>query len=179
MRAARWLWAPFVAVVVAGVLPIVVLIVASAAAGYHLGHVQTGSMEPTYPVGSLLVVEPIDPAAVRPGMAVSFVTADAMVTHRVTEVVDGLGGPRFRTRGDANDASDAALVPSEAVRGRVRWSVPKLGAALEWMMWPRGFVLLVVAPAVALAVTETVERQRRHRSRRSTWEDLDDRYAVL
>lgn len=165
-----------VALVVAGLLPIVVLIVASAVAGYHLGHVQTGSMEPTYPVGSLLVVEPIDPAAVRPGMAMSFVTADAMVTHRVTEVVDGPAGPRFRTRGDANDASDAALVPAEAVRGRVRWSVPKLGAALQWVMWPRGFVLLVVVPALTLLVTEAVERRR---SRRPAWEDLDDRYAVL
>jgi signal peptidase len=180
MGRARWLWAPVLAVVVAGLLPIAVLVAASAVAGYHLGHVQTGSMEPTYPVGSLLVVEPVDPSAVRPGMAVSFVIegSGAMVTHRVTDVVDGPTGPRFRTRGDANDNPDAALVPSQAVRGKVRWSVPLLGAWLRWVMWPRGFVLLVGLPAAWLLAAEVVARRRQRRAR-DRWAGFEDRYAVL
>jgi hypothetical protein len=34
--------------------------------------IETGSMGPRYPAGSLAIVEPFDPADVRPGMTVVF-----------------------------------------------------------------------------------------------------------
>jgi signal peptidase len=64
----------------------------------------------------------------------------------------------FRTRGDANAAVDPAAVPARLVRGRVLWSVSVLGAAIDWLKWPNGFVLLVVIPGGILAVSEVRRR---------------------
>jgi signal peptidase I len=48
------------------VLPFTTFAVASWLLGWQLQPVLSGSMEPTYPVGSLLVVGQVDPADVEP-----------------------------------------------------------------------------------------------------------------
>jgi hypothetical protein len=79
------------------------------------------------------------------------------VTHRVVGDVPG-DASAFRTRGDANATNDPVAIPARLVRGRVLWSVTGLGAVLEWLRWPNGFVLLVVVPAIALVVSEASRR---------------------
>src|SRR5687767_14567989 len=120
-------------------------------------------MAPTYPVGSLLVVGPIDASEVRPGMAVTFddpAQPGRLVTHRVLRVVPG-DDLFFETRGDANLSADPFPVPARSIRGRVLWHVPVLGYAVDFLEWPRGFILLVVIPAIALGITEALALRRR------------------
>src|SRR5213075_3261221 len=81
------------------------------------------------------------------------------VSHRLVEVLARPGGDFFRTKGDANATADAYPVPSTAVRGRVVWSVPKLGWLLMQLQWPRGFLLLVAVPASLLLVSELRHRR--------------------
>jgi signal peptidase len=120
-------------------------------------------MAPTYPVGSLLVVAPVDAAAVEPGMAITFddpSDAGRLVTHRVVALAPG-DVVAFITRGDANVIDDPFPVPARSVRGRALWHVPALGYAVDALRWPRGFLVLVVAPGVALAIGELVAWRRR------------------
>jgi signal peptidase len=174
---------PAAAVVIAVLLPLAGLLVVTLLSGHHLEVVEAGSMRPTYDLGTLLVVEPIDPSDVRVGMPLSFVSEGSghRVTHRVTAVLERDTGLYFRTQGDANRAPDADPVPARAVRGQVRWAIPHLGSVLLWLAWPRGAVLLVVAPAVALAAAEGLAMRRRRRDRGTAHGDelFDDRYAVL
>jgi signal peptidase len=165
MRLHRWFWAPIAVLTVTLLVPVTVFVVWTTLSGYRLESVRSGSMQPTYQVGSLLVVAPVDPAAVRVGTALSFISpADGLLeTHRVIEIVNNADGLAFRTRGDANRTPDKFIVPASAARGTVRWSVPRLGDLMRWFAWPRGFILLVVTPLVVLAVTEGVSRRRRGR----------------
>ncbi len=80
-----------------------------------------------------------------------------VVTHRVIGPVPE-DASAFHTRGDANVAPDPAAVPARLVRGRVLWSVHGLGAVIEWLRWPNGFLLLVGLPALVLVVTEVRAR---------------------
>jgi signal peptidase I len=57
---------------VAVALPLATFLVSLWLKGWQLVTVQSGSMAPTYPIGSLLVVEPIDASEVRVGMGVVF-----------------------------------------------------------------------------------------------------------
>jgi signal peptidase len=159
----RWLWPPLAAVVLATLLPLAVFLVATFLAGYHLQSVQSGSMQPTYPVGSLLVVEPIDPSDVRVGMPLMFVSPEdhRTVTHRVVGAIERDDSLSFRTQGDANGRPDPALVTASEVRGRVRWAVPRLATLLTWLQWPRNVLLLVVTPAVVLIAGEVRAWRRR------------------
>jgi signal peptidase len=157
-----WIWAPAAAVAITLLLPVTLFVVWSVLAGHRLEAVRSGSMDPTYPMGSLLVVAPVDPSAVRVGMPLSFVTADGetLETHRVMEVLEGENGLSFRTRGDANRVDDPAPVPASAVRGTVRWAIPEAGELMLWLAWPRGFIGLVVVPLLLLLGTEVAGRRR-------------------
>lgn len=154
---------PLAVVVIAVVLPFTTFVVASWLLGWQLQPVLTSSMSPTYPVGSLLVVESIDAGDVRPGMAVTFddpALPGRLVTHRV--ISQRPGEPLFfNTQGDANATPDPFPVPARAIRGRVMWDVPLLGYAVDLLRWPRGFIILVVIPGVALAATEVLAWRRR------------------
>jgi signal peptidase len=123
-------------------------------------------MAPTYPVGSLLVTAQIDATDVSVGMPIVFEDpgqSGRLVTHRVVGIAPG-AQLSFRTRGDANATDDPAPVPARLVRGRVLWHVTLLGAALDWLQFPRSFLLLVVAPGFALLWLEWRHRGLRHRA---------------
>jgi len=158
-----WLGAALAAVVVSLLLPLATFLVATWLLGWQLQAVLSGSMVPTYPVGSLLVVGPIDASDVRAGMPLVFEDPGEpgrIVTHRVLGPVPA-DASAFRTRGDANAAPDPIAIPARLVRGRVLWSVSGLGAILELLRWPNGFLLLVGVPALLLLVSELRHRRSR------------------
>jgi signal peptidase I len=151
----RVLILPGAVLAVAVLLPAATFAVAAWLQGWKLQPVRSASMEPTYTVGSLLVVEPIDASEVRPGMAVTFADpagADRLVTHRVLRPAPG-PNLAFVTQGDANTIPDPLPVSAREVRGRVRSAVPGLGTALHALRWPRNVLVLVVAPLVALVAS--------------------------
>ena len=155
-----WLTAALAAVVVSLLLPIATFLVATWLLGWQLQTVLSGSMSPTYPVGSLLVTAQIDASDVRAGMPLVFedpLEPGRIVTHRVVGPVPE-DASAFRTRGDANAAMDPAAVPARLVRGKVLWSVSVLGTVLDWLKWPNGFVLLVGVPGVLLLASELRRR---------------------
>jgi signal peptidase len=158
-----WLWLPVATVTVSLLLPVAVFVVWSVLTGHRLEAVRSGSMTPTYSVGSMLVVKTVDPSNVRVGTPLSFITADGKVieTHRVIQVLQDKNGLAFRTQGDANLKPDPDTVPASAVRGSVKWSVPRVGELMLWLRWPRGFLVLVVTPLAALLAFELLERARR------------------
>ena len=154
---------PLAVLVIAVVLPFTTFVVASWLLGWQLQPVLTASMAPTYPVGSLLVVGSMDASEVQPGMAVTFddpALPGRLVTHRVISQRPG-DTLFFETQGDANASPDPFPVPARSIRGRVLWDVPLLGYAVDFLRWPRGFIILVVIPGVALAATELLAWRRR------------------
>ena len=105
--------------IISTILVALVVLLAVALVGVRLAGIRTftvlsGSMEPTYHVGSLIYVKKVDSAAIRPGQVITFMLDENTVaTHRVVEVVPDEDDPstlRFRTKGDANDAEDGSLV---------------------------------------------------------------------
>lgn len=117
--------------------------------------VTTGSMAPHLPVGTLALLSPVDPAFVAVGDVISFRRPEdrsQVVLHRVTEVIDRPDGRTFRTKGDANHLADTHPVPEGDVLGRLRGSLPGVGAAVRWLAPPRGVVILAGVPLLALLV---------------------------
>lgn len=89
--------------------------------------VLSASMEPSYPVGSLIYVQSVEASQIEVGDPISFVLNEDLVvaTHRVVEV--DLEKSHFITKGDANTSVDGAPVHFENLLGRVVFSVPYLG----------------------------------------------------
>jgi signal peptidase len=95
--------------------------------------VLTGSMTPSYPAGTLVVVKPTDVQQIRIGDVVTYQIASnqpAVVTHRVIQIIEpttASGTVSFITKGDANSLADAAPVKPVQVRGVVWYAVPYIG----------------------------------------------------
>jgi signal peptidase len=95
--------------------------------------IETGSMRPDLPPGTLVVVRPGDPAEVAVGDVITYQPRSGdptVVTHRVETIgYDGAGGVRWRTRGDTNAVADPSWVAPVQLKGEVWYAVPYLGQA--------------------------------------------------
>jgi signal peptidase I len=130
--------------------------------------VLTGSMSPTIPAGSVVVVKPVDPAEVRPGDVITYQPrpGSAFVTHRVVRINDDDGRLSFVTKGDANDAEDPQPVPAAGVAGRVWLHVPHVGLISEKVRSPVGMTTLVAIPGLLYLVVHVRELLGERRARR-------------
>lgn len=128
---------------------ILIAVVIPWAAGAQRYTVLTGSMTPTYPPGSLLVVKPTDLENYAAGTAITYQLKSgepAVVTHRIIAVKqDTLGNRTFITRGDANTRADSEPVVPEQIRGRVWYGLPYLGHVNNWLTGGSRAAILVVA----------------------------------
>ncbi len=117
--------------------------------------VVSGSMEPSLPLGSLVLVVPRDAGAVRTGDVITFNPPgdpSRTVTHRVVDVRSGSQGADLlvRTRGDANPVPDPwALQFPDHRTWVVVAQAPWLGRPWLWLAHPTHRQLVLV-PAVAL-----------------------------
>ncbi|WP_152192612.1 signal peptidase I [Georgenia satyanarayanai] len=93
--------------------------------------VLSGSMEPTIPTGSQIVISPVtDAGSLEVGDVVTvmpYPDDPTLVTHRIVERAETPAGPTFTTQGDANDVVDPWEVTETQLRGEVRYWVPAAG----------------------------------------------------
>lgn len=146
-----------VAVLVAVLVVTAVLVVPRVTGGAALT-VLSGSMTPTYPVGSIVVVVPTDPTTIQPGDVITYQAAPGVaefVTHRVVRVQHDTQPLSFVTKGDANTGEDREPVPVGAVRGTVRFHLPHLGTVGDVVRTPPG-MLALGGPLVLLFVATQV-----------------------
>lgn len=128
--------------------------------GYHVRVVQTGSMEPTIPVGAVVVVRPAAHYGVDDVITFQRLGEEEATTHRIVkdEVIEG--SIKYTVQGDANNAPDTAPVAVNEIRGKVLFSVPYLGFVLDFIQQPIGFILIIGIPAVAIVAEEVLKIMR-------------------
>ena len=125
--------------------------------GWRLDTVYSGSMEPAIHVGGMVVMRQVDPAAIRDGDIITFVShskAGSFVTHRVVEVTNDEGALVFLTKGDANNDPYEDSVQASDVVGRVWLSVPYAGYATDFLRKPLGFGLVIGLSALLIILFE-------------------------
>lgn len=111
----------------------------------------TGSMQPDYPPGTLMVMRPAKPQDIAVGSVVTYQLdsgESTVVTHRVSAIRQSPNGSlRFSTRGDANTTDDAKLVRPVQIRGELWYSVPYLGYVNKYVSGTERHVVLVAVEA--------------------------------
>ena len=141
------------------IILVIVVILALLLAGARLVGLQvytvlSGSMEPTYHVGSIIYVKEVDPATLKVGDPISFLISEKTVaTHRIIEVLPDESDPnviRFRTKGDNNDIEDTNPVHSNNVLGKVVGTIPLLGYVSNFVQNPPGTYIALAAMAILI-----------------------------
>jgi len=94
--------------------------------GYQIYVVKTGSMIPTFPIGTAIVTkEPKDPGNLDVGTIVTFSDEGAVITHRIIEAIMENGEVLYRTKGDNPDNSpDLNLLTPDRIKGIFVMKIP-------------------------------------------------------
>lgn len=151
--AVKKVWNIISGVLVAAVVVLAALLVGVRLLGFQVYAVLSGSMEPNYPVGSLVYVKSVSSDEIEVGDAITFVLeSGTKVTHRVTECTEENGETAYKTKGDANESEDAGLVNYQNVLGKVHFSIPYLGYLSSFIQTNSGRYMTIAAIAVLLII---------------------------
>ncbi|MDO8668422.1 MAG: signal peptidase I [bacterium] len=124
--------------------------------------VQSGSMEPAIHTGSVVIVKPLSASS---GQAADYKIGDiitfgpntktkAPTTHRINEVKNSNGVFTYITKGDANNAPDTKEIRKNEIIGKVLFSVPYVGYAVDAAKKPLGFAAIIILPAAIIIYDE-------------------------
>jgi signal peptidase len=128
---------------------------AASVMGYKPLTVLSGSMSPFLEPGDMIVTRQIKPENIQVGDVITYrMDEKTLATHRVVEVIHEGGRLAFRTRGDANNTEDPELVSQDRVIGSMAFKIPRAGYIGKFARTPKGFVFMIVFPALLLMAGE-------------------------
>ena len=122
--------------------------------GYVFSSVQTDSMQGTINKGDLVVGKLIDDSIeIKVGDIVSFEDyyegQKITITHRVKEVRTVSDPPTYITQGDNEKYADDILRHHESIHSVYKFRIPFLGAFIDFLKTPLGFIICLVLPLLA------------------------------
>lgn len=150
MNSFKKIWNIFTTIIVVVIVVVAILLAGVRLVGFDVFSVLSGSMEPTYHVGSLIYVKDVPADEIEVGDPITFVMNDDLVvaTHRVVEI--DAENQHFYTKGDANDYVDGAPVHFNNLIGKPVFSIPYLGYFSDFIQNPPGTYIAISAGAIIL-----------------------------
>ncbi|NLC54458.1 MAG: signal peptidase I [Erysipelothrix sp.] len=136
-------WNYFTTLLTVGLLIFAFLLVGVRFLGYTPYAIISGSMEPAYPVGSLVYVQKVDVEEIEVNTPITFVLNEDLVvaTHRVVDI--DKEAKLFKTKGDANNSVDGKPVHFNNVLGVVKYSLPYLGYLSVYLKSRKGLIVMI------------------------------------
>lgn len=110
--------------------------------GWQPYQVLSGSMEPTYHVGSVIYVKKVSPQEVKANDPITFYMEDGttVVTHRAVKI--DAAKQCFYTKGDANNIEDGGATPYSRLIGKPMFMIPSLGYITTFVSSKQGMILV-------------------------------------
>lgn len=132
---------------------------------YRMFTVVTGSMEPVYNVGDVVISKEVEPSTINKGDDVVYLGEkndfkDKIVTHRVIKIENKDGEYYFTTKGVANDYSDP-VISSDQIYGKVVYKPVVLSFLSGILNTKLGFYLLIFVPVAFLIFLEILDYIKR------------------
>ena len=117
--------------------------------------VESGSMKPNISIGSLIFISKKD--TYFGGDVVTAKVPDiprTTYTHRIVGIETKNANVMYRTKGDANDAVDSALIAKSDVLGKVTLEIPLVGFIAMFSKSKVGLFTLIILPALIIVFIE-------------------------
>ena len=117
--------------------------------------VLSGSMEPTIHTGGIIAIKSMPTYQVDEIITFSRDNKTKIpVTHRIVDIKFENSKPIYITKGDANNNSDGQEIQINEIWGKMIFTLPYLGYAVNFTKQPIGFMLIVVIPSVIIIYDE-------------------------
>ncbi len=122
--------------------------------------VESGSMEPVFYRGDLVIVRAVDPTTLVVGdiviynsSSIPWSSGDVPIVHRIIEIQDVGGELRFITKGDNNHGPDDEYRTADDILAKVIGSVKYLGFVTLILLPPTGLPSIIILIATFLVAS--------------------------
>ncbi len=151
LSAVKKIWNITATIIVVLAVIFAILLVGVRLFGIQVYSVVSGSMEPEYPVGSLIYVKKVDASEIEVDDVITYVLPDnTPSTHRVVRIDEE--NQCFYTKGDANEIEDGSPVHFKNLIGTPVFKIPYLGYVAYYIQHPPGMYIAVAAGAILLLI---------------------------
>jgi signal peptidase I len=157
-----WRIAKFLLLTIYSLCGLALVVFLVPATGFEAKSIATGSMRPTIPTGSLVIIHKTPLNQLKVGDVVTYtksVNPPVTITHRIVKTETKAGAPYFIVKGDANQVPDPA-VPGGAIVGKVVFHMPYIGRAALDIRNPIAIVIIVIIPGLLIIVDEIIRLRR-------------------
>ena len=134
--------------------------------GYGAAVVLSGSMEPSYSKGDLIVIKETDDYGVND--VVVFQDGNSLVVHRIISI----DGETITTKGDANNTADEPINVS-AVKGKVLFWIPYAGSVVGFLKTPVGIICIIAAAIALIEIPRRNEKKKDNEERQKIIEEIE------
>jgi len=128
---------------------------------YRIFTVVTGSMEPKYKIGDVLIAKEKDPSEIKVGDAISYLASrgeikNNVITHEVVNITkDENGKYLFHSKGLANLVEDP-IVHEEQLFGVVVYKTKLLSYIRKIISTDIGMLLFIIIPILYIIISEMI-----------------------
>lgn len=112
--------------------------------GFRQYVVATGSMEPEYNIGDVIIIREKPEEEIKIGDIINYTSENGIdtITHRVVDIIEKDGQNYYKTKGDNNNSEDSELVKYSQVKGKLVFKISKLGTAITKLFTGTGITIL-------------------------------------
>ncbi|WP_052659343.1 signal peptidase I [Bacillus alveayuensis] len=121
------------------------------------------SMEPTIQTGSIVVVRPIEPIALKQNDIAMYRKDKALILHRIQQIDKKNDQTLFVFKGDANKYADFEQVNEKQIVGKLVYSIPYAGYVVKYAHDNK--MLLFILIALAFIIVNTTFAHREHQQK--------------
>ena len=140
--------------------------------GYTQYIILTGSMEPEYNVGDLIIVKSIPEDEKKLNDVITYVPKgeNDTISHRLIEIEEKEGKAYYTTKGDNNNTADSDPVEYSQIKGKVVFKISKIGIVITEFTTGTGILILVLIGVFSYI------REDRKEGRRLAREEAREKY---
>ncbi|MBE6642447.1 MAG: signal peptidase I [Ruminococcaceae bacterium] len=134
--------------------------------GYGSAVVLSGSMEPEFSKGDLIVVKKT--SDYKANDVVVFQDEYSLVVHRIIDI----NGNTVTTKGDANNSADPPIDKSD-IKGRVLFCIPYVGKVASYLKSPIGTVCIIAAIIALIEIPRRNEKKKDDEDRQKILDEIE------
>ena len=127
--------------------------------GYKPFIVLSGSMEPEFYAGDIVLVKEAPTGTLTTGDIIAFRLNNSVVTHRIIEINDSEGKREYFTKGDNNTTEDNIAITDDMVEGKYLFRISGVGNFALFMQTPLGMVLFIAVPLILFILYDMLRRR--------------------
>lgn len=127
--------------------------------GYKPFIVLSGSMEPEFYAGDIVLVKEAPTGTLTTGDIIAFRLNNSVVTHRIIEINDSEGKREYFTKGDNNNTEDNIAITDDMVEGKYLFRISGVGNFALFMQTPLGMVLFIAVPLILFILYDMLRRR--------------------